>query len=190
MLLSHSRHLDLSLPSNSSKFLSICLLTSPLPIALDTPCCTAYVMAAVMFAVSGWIVVPGIGDCTAVLVLVGANSPFVSPCGGVAVGWYSGLLLLFGGLSLVLLYLLQALVPWFDVAYVACSCISENSVLSFLESNLNWLYLQFSRGFSHSLLLSLPNPTWETGFLGCTLAEVTCNSLYVVMLFFLYDLKN
>ena len=112
MLLSHSRHLDLSLPSNVSRFLSICLLMSPSPIALDTPCCTACVIATVMFAVSGWIVVTGIGDCTAVLVLVGANSLFVSPCGG---GYPWGGLLLFGGLSLVLLYLLQALVPWFDV---------------------------------------------------------------------------
>ena len=114
-LLNHSRHLDLSLPSNLSRFLSICLLMSPSPIALDTPCCTACVMAAVIFAISGLAVVPGIGECTAVLVLVGANNPFVSPCGGVAVGWYSGLLLLFGGLSLVMLYLLHALVPWFDV---------------------------------------------------------------------------
>ena len=69
-LLNYSLHLDLSLPSNLSRFLSICLPMSPLPIALDTPCCTASVIAAVIFAGSGLLVVPCIGNCTAVLLLV------------------------------------------------------------------------------------------------------------------------
>ena len=82
MLLSYSKHLDLSLPSNDSIFFNICLLTSPLPMACVTPCVTACVIASVKLAVFAGDMLFSIRECTALLVLVGAHSPFV------VVGWY------------------------------------------------------------------------------------------------------